>query len=243
MNICILGLGWFGAKLAKELKQKHQVSGSTRDPDKKKDFETQSINTFLLDETLTPPSIAMEADVIVLNIPPFSGQLEWFKSWVMPQKAHIIFISSTSVYGNTGVLSENDAPLPNTETGKMILSEENWIKSFSRHTIIRFGGLIGPDRHPGKVLSGKKNLISGHLAVNLIHAEDAVGFTKFVIENKVTGTFNLVAPYHPSRKEYYEAYCKEQGLALPEFLEGPEASKIISSEMVKKIYTFKRPKL
>lgn len=227
MKISIVGLGWFGSELAEVLKPQHQVLGTHRTD---------------LNESNTPSESIMDADVFVLNIPPFKNQLAWFKSWHWNKKTHVIFISSTSVYGQeAGLLDEETLPLPSTDNAQLLLQEEEWIKTFPHYTIIRFGGLLGKNRHPGKILSGRKNLNGGNHPVNLIHLDDAVEFTKLVIEQKRQGEcYNLVAPEHPTRKDFYRAYCHANELPLPEFDQDQSNGKIISSKKVSGFYQCKK---
>lgn len=224
MKISIVGLGWFGSSLAERL-EGHEVSGTHRTD---------------LNKSNTPSEKIMDADVMVLNIPPFEGQLEWFKSWKWQNKTHVIFISSTSVYGQEeGSLNESILPEPATENGKLLVTEEEWIKSFPHHTIIRFGGLLGKDRHPGKTLSGRKNIAGGNQPVNLLHLEDAVGFTNEVIAKKLTNkTFNLVNPEHPTREAFYQDYARQNNLQLPEFEKSLMEGKTITSLYVSSFYQF-----
>ena len=51
-------------------------------------------------------------------------------------------------------------------------------------TVIRFGGLIGYDRMPGKFLTGKKDLPNGDAPVNLIHRDDCVQIIYQIIKNE-----------------------------------------------------------
>ena len=240
MKISIIGLGWFGEALAEELKTQHEIFGTTRSEEKILTFSKQHIQAEKLTAVDLPSEELLSADVIILNIPPFAGQLEWFKKWPWNKKAHLVFISSTSVYGtNTGEVDETTIPLPETENGKILLEEEEWVKSFPRYTIIRFGGLIGANRHPGKFLSGRLNLSGGNLPVNLVHLQDCIGFTKLVIDKKLFGeTYNLAHPEHPSRKDYYSNYCLKHNLPLPEFSDLIENGKIISSTKVMLHYQF-----
>ncbi len=237
-RVSIIGLGWFGEALAEELKTQYEISGTTRSEEKVTAFRSHNIQAEKLTLTDLPSEQLLSADTIVLNIPPFPGQLDWLKSWKWNKKSHIIFISSTSVYGkNTGVVDELVLPLPETENAKVLLEEEEWIKTFEKFTIVRFAGLIGPNRHPGKFLSGKLNLAGGNLPVNLIHLKDCVGFTKFVINNKLSGeTYNLTSPEHPLRRDFYSEYCLKNNLPSPTFIDTYENGKIVSTEKVMKTY-------
>ena len=240
MKISVIGLGWFGMAMAQELSSLHEVSGTTRSDQKILTAQEQNIGVEKLTIINHPSENLLATDIIVLNIPPFHGQLEWFKSWPWNKESHLIFISSISVYGkNTGFVDETISPLPETENARILVEEENWIKFFPHHTIIRFGGLIGPGRHPGKSLSGRQNIQGGNLPVNLIHLQDCIGFTKLVFEKKLTNqTFNLVHPEHPFRSNYYQNYCLKNNLIAPEFIDSFENGKIISHEKVSQYYRF-----
>jgi len=237
MKISIIGLGWYGSALSQLLSNQYEVLGTTRSPSK-----LESLSAFgtvqLLDESNAPSGRLLDSEAVVLNIPPFAQQLEWFKSWEWNSNTHLVFISSTSVYGDLqGIVTEETEPSPNTENGKILLEEEKWVKSFPHYTIIRFGGLIGEDRHPGKYLSGKSDLSNGNSPVNLTHLEDCIRFTQLVLEKKIVNqTFNLVSPNHPPRKEYYKGYCKNNNLPLPHFVDSEDTGKIIAHEKVSKIY-------
>lgn len=243
MKISILGLGWFGLALGQELKGKYQVCGTTRTEEKLSSLRNFFSHVHVLNLETLPPESILDSDVIIINIPPFKGQLEWFKNWKIKKDKHIIFISSTSVYGEKQFIVDEDTnPIPDTENGKILIEEEEWIKSFDFFTIIRFGGLIGQNRHPGKFLSGRTGLGGGNYPVNLIHQEDAVQFTKMILEKKMTGeVYNLVHPNHPSRRDYYENYCRVHHLDLPHFLEQSDEGKKVSSLKASRIYSFRQP--
>lgn len=239
-SVSIIGLGWFGLPLAIELSKQYIVKGTTRSPEKLSALKEQGLYTEVLDETSSPTAELLNAEIIVLNIPPFRKQLQWFQSWPWSEKSRIIFISSTSVYGDQeGELNEKSPAIPNTENGQILLDEESWFMHFPNWTIIRFGGLIGGERHPGKFLAGRQELENGNWPVNLIHQNDCVAFTKLIIERKITGEiFNLVHPQHPTRADYYTEYCRRNNLALPNFKTSSSQGRLMSSRKVQTIYSF-----
>lgn len=237
MKISVIGCGWFGKELAQKLlHHHHQVLGTTRSQEKLDALSELGILCHLLTFPNLPHPSLMEADVVILNIPPFAAQGAWVRNWPWEKRTHLIFISSTSVYGlHQGEVDEETEPLPDSENGHFLLAEEKWVKSAPLHTIIRFGGLIGKNRHPGKQLSGRKNLKDGNLPVNLIHLDDCVNFTQMVIDQKLTGVFNLVSDNHSTREKFYGDYCKDHGLPLPEFESGSGVGKVVSNQKVKKL--------
>jgi nucleoside-diphosphate-sugar epimerase len=242
MKISIIGLGRFGSLLANNLINSHQLNGTTRSVEKQKKKLAEGICCEVLNQSLTPSESILNVDCVILNIPPFEGQLAWFKKWDWNIKAHLIFISSTSVYGEIeGLVDETTPPCPESPNAKNLFEEEQWVTTFPNHTIIRFGGLIGHNLHPGTFLSGRQNLPGGNQAVNLIHLDDCVDFTKLVVEQKIKNDiFNLVYPSHPTRQNYYQSFCKKHFLELPEFNLDPSPGKLIKSQKVESIYQFKK---
>lgn len=226
MKIKILGLGWFGLPLAESLQKKgFTVSGSVTSDEKVLHLKKTNITAEKLKYPDLPARI--DDDILILNIPPFAEELEWFKRWDISAKTWIIFISSTSV------LSKTDE--------KLKLQEE-WVRSHNEWTILRFGGLFGGERHPGKSLSGRKNLPGRLWPVNLLHLNDAVGFTETVIEKKLTGeTFSVVSDDHPTREEFYVNYCRTHNLPLPEFEPQDDSTKTpVDNSLARKYYQFSR---
>lgn len=205
----IIGLGWYGIPLALNLLQEEfNVMGSTRSVQKQKELQTLGIDATILEYPESPSESLMDADIVVLNIPPFSEQLSWFKNWNWDQKTWVLFVSSISVF-----------PTADSISAKLLEEQEAWIQSrFTNWTILRLGGLLGNGRHPGKHLSGKKNLQGRLWPVNLIHQEDAVNFTQMVIkENLKSKIYHVVSDEHPTREDFYTSYCHENNLPLPEF--------------------------
>ena len=134
-------------------------------------------------------------------------------------------------------ITENTIPNPDTESGIQLLEAEQLLQSNKNFqtTVIRFGGLIGEDRHPIQFLAGRTNLENPDGPINLIHQMDCIGIIEAIIQQDSKGneTFNAVAPYHPTRKEYYTQKAIELNLPLPEFNESkPSVGKTILSEKV-----------
>ena len=170
----------------------------------------------------------------------------------------VLFVSSTAVYADSPStalrVTEETIPNPITESGKQLLEAEHLLqsnKSFQT-TVLRFGGLIGDDRHPIHFLAGRKNLENSEAPINLIHQTDCVGIVEEILryaqnDNLVWGeTFNAVAPFHPTRKEYYTQKAIALSLALPEFEEGKiSVGKTILSDKVERVlsYQFKNTTL
>lgn len=210
MKISVIGLGWYGEPLAQELlKDGHKVSGTTRTKMKCLEFLKKGIPAEVLTPETTPTEDLLDADIVILNIPPFKDELTWFKSWRWKKDAWMIFVSSVSV--------ENK---PDSESAKELKAQEEWVKeTFSTWTIMRFGGLYGKERHPGKYLAGKKNIPEGDKPISLVSLEETIAMTKEVIELKIQkDTLTVIGKDRRSKKEFYTEYCRQNGLPLPEFI-------------------------
>jgi nucleoside-diphosphate-sugar epimerase len=247
MTVSILGCGWFGLPLAKTLLQEDNiVKGSTTSESKLDMLAEAGISPYMIrfdesNESFNPGFF--DCDVLVVSIPPKikSGQTENFLSKInsiiaainqysVPQ---VVYISTTGVYGDSGVyVDENTNPDPDTESGKLLLVTENLFKDQSafKSTIVRFGGLVGPDRHPGRFFAGKKDIANGKAPVNLIHQIDAVGIVMAIIKSThFGGVINACATDHPSRADFYRYAAAQGNYEIPEFIDELKGWKIVDS--------------
>ncbi len=114
-------------------------------------------------------------------------------------ETRFIFVSSTSVYGQTygEWVDEESVTEPGTITGKIILQAE---KSFLSHgvnnCIIRFSGIYGRSRSRllDTVASGGKVQYKPPYYMNRIHRKDCIGVLCF-IANKMIAGINLEPIY------------------------------------------------
>lgn len=253
MTVSILGCGWYGLALAKSLVNKWiKVKGSTTTNEKLSSLAEHGIEPYLINLTPTTAFIDpdfFDCDILWISIPPKAraGQGEEYLLKIkrlidlinINNVKQVVLISSTGIYGdNNSEVTELDAPKPDSESGKILFAAEelfNQQTSFTT-TIIRFGGLIGPDRDPGRFFAGKIDVPNGDAPVNLIHLTDCIGVSNAIIEKLAFGhTFNAVSPYHPTRADFYTTAALISGLEVPEFVEEKQAWKIVSSVNVEPI--------
>ena len=268
-KISILGCGWLGLPLAKRLITKgFEIKGSTTSDEKLEVLENAGITPFLISiksNKIVGDVVKFLADseILIIDIPPDlrSGNTESFIEKMQQSIPFleqstikkIIFVSSTSVYSGYNLSSdiankdafkvtENTICVPENESGIQLLASEKILMS-NKHfatTIIRFGGLIGEDRNPTKFLAGRKNIENPNAPINFIHQQDCIGIIERILEtNSWNEIYNGVAPFHPSRKNYYTQKAKEMGLEIPEFDESkPSFGKIVSCEKVQKLLNY-----
>ncbi|AFY00574.1 enzyme of sugar metabolism [Bdellovibrio bacteriovorus] len=223
----IIGMGWLGQKLSENLSQKGVENWGTRSQDfdwGRDDFPAKSCDVLFLN---TPPLVQIAPEAFVAKIP--TGDYR-----------RIIFISSISVYGHqAGRITEQAKTLPSTDSARWLVAVEMLLsKKFKDHvTVIRPGGLIGGDRHPAKSLSQSQRSCAGNAPVNLIHRDDLVQIIVAVAEAEAApSVINAVTPFHPTKKEYYSEWTAKLGIAPVQFTEMQEPAKIVSSDVLPKMY-------
>ena len=268
-KVSILGIGWLGFPLAKKLiGTGYDVKGSTTSESKLALLENNNIQPFQIElsETKIKGNIAgflENSEILIIDIPPklrsnpsenFVEKIKLLIIEIEKSKIkYIVFISSTSVYADAFPvveIDENTIPNPDSESGKQLLQTEDLLLSNYNFqtTILRFGGLIGEDRHPIKFLAGKKDVENPDAPINLIHQEDCIGIICEILNHVQHDNLilNAVSPYHPTRKEYYSQKANENDLPLPEFDESKKSlGKLINSKKVLEFldYKFKREDL
>lgn len=254
-RISILGCGWFGFAFAKRLIELgYEVKGSTTTPEKLSLLAAEKINPFLINfnaDIIIGDNEFFEADVLFICIPPKRNSTELFhypekiKSILSAadQIKQVVLISSTSVYGDGNMVADEFTEThPDTDSGKVVLLAESILKEkrAQNATIIRFAGLIGPNRNPGRFFAGKQNVPNGLAPVNLIHQTDAVGIVCQLLAKKEFGRiYNACSPNHPSRMEFYTAAAKNTDLPAPGFIEENKNWKVVESLNVPRYLDYK----
>ncbi|QPH39143.1 SDR family oxidoreductase [Pedobacter endophyticus] len=245
-TVSILGCGWFGLALAKRLiTLNYTVKGSTTSPEKLGILQAENIQPFMVNftaEAVVADLTFFEADTLFICIPPkrnsnelksYPDKINAIISAAEHRSKNVILISSTSVYGDENkIANENSETNPDTESGKMVLAAEEifMTKYPSDFTIIRFAGLIGPDRNPGRFFAGKTDVANGLAPVNLIHQNDAVGIAVEIVEKSAFGrVYNACSPNHPPKMDFYVAAARETGLEEPQFIPEKTSWKIVES--------------
>ncbi len=236
-KVAIVGLGWLGMPLALSLMSKGwQVTGTKTTEDGVEAARMCGLESYLLQLTpeLECDSDDLEAllavDALVITLPARrSGEGQDFyllavqeivDSALAQGIGHIIFISSTSVYGDAeGVVTEASPLNPVSESGRMLRELEHWLHDLPGTSvdILRLSGLVGPERHPGRFFAGKRAPHGNHV-VNLVHLEDAVAAIELLLETRGGGRlYNLSAPGHPTRSRFYPLMSRQLNLPTPLF--------------------------
>lgn len=248
-SISILGCGWLGLPLAKFfINKKYKVKGSSPSQEKLEGLKKDGIIPYHIflnpNFNETYDQNFFKSEILIINFPPkrredievfHPKQFEYLIKEINKSAVRkVIFISSTSVYADRNcIVTEIDQEVPEKSSGKALRTVEKMLieQTNFQTTIIRFGGLIGYDRKPGRFFSKTKKVANGNSPVNLIHQDDCIDVISHIIENELWGKiYNACCPEHPLRKDFYTAAAKIGGFPIPEFDNMENSFKIISSE-------------
>ncbi|WP_127959412.1 SDR family oxidoreductase [Serratia microhaemolytica] len=249
-KISIVGLGWLGMPLAQSLINRgYLVVGSKTSIEGVNAARMSGIECYQLQLTPQPSCSASElqqllqVDALVITLPAsrtIEGSENYFQAVTMLVDSalafavpRIIFTSSTSVYGVTsGIVRENSALQPVTAAARVLVKLEQWLHALPGTSvdILRLAGLVGAKRHPGRFLAGKQGVTGGALGVNLVHQDDVIAAIELLLKLPHGGhIYNLCAPQHPIKREFYPAVAKQLALPPPKFAveEQQQAGRVI----------------
>jgi nucleoside-diphosphate-sugar epimerase len=259
MTVSVLGCGWYGTALAKALIEKGVlVKGSTTSAEKLEKLADKGIIPFQVKfgsafETFDPAFF--KCDILVVSIIPkfrsgegqdYHLKLRRIIELIIRHKIKkVIYISSTGVYSDSNEeVNELTAPEPDNESGKLLAEAEQLFQNETKFktTIIRFAGLVGQGRHPGRFFAGKENIPNGKSPINLIHLDDCIGISEAIIEQDAFGhLFNACSHDHPVKADFYTRAAEQGGFAMPQFMDELNNWKVVNSIFVSSIlaYQFK----
>ena len=251
-TISILGSGWLGFPLARHfVKAGYIVKASTTSKSRMSDLKSIGIDPFIVDIDLLTSDVQtfLQANILIINIP--SKNVISFRHLVDQIEAskieNVLYVSSTSVYENIDkTITESDSGF--YSPGPLLDIEDLFIDwGSNKTTIVRFGGLIGYQRQPGRFFRSGRSVQNPESPVNLIHQDDCIGIISQIVKQNSWGEiFNCCADTHPTKREFYTRAAESIGADLPEFDEQNTGSgKLISNKKVKKLlnYKFRYPDL
>lgn len=259
-RISILGCGWLGLPLANELiRQGCKVKGSVTSEHKIPELAARGIEPFriMVTDTAVEGEDVMrflDSEVLIVNFPPsrrpdvetyHPAQIRQLcKVLALSPVKYVVFISSTSVYPDTnGPVTETEILPPVKSSGKALLKAESILRSQKGciTTVVRFAGLIGDDRLPGRFLAGKKDVRNGNAPINVIHRDDCIGLLVSMLQQRCFGdVFNACADLHPLRRDFYTKAAETIGMEPPVFDADPETTfKLIDSGKIKRALNYR----
>jgi nucleoside-diphosphate-sugar epimerase len=218
MRVGILGCGYVGLELVRQLADEHAVVGVRRSEEGCSAIEDAGGTAVRADVT-DPADLERIPDVDRLVFAASSGGrgaaaaeriyvdglrtvLEAFGTRESPP-AQLVYTSSTGVYGDHGGdwVDEETELTPTTEKTRVLAEAERLAREVApeygiRGSVVRFAGLYGPDRYRlQRYLDGP--VTEGYL--NMIHRDDAAGVVRFALES-VEAELLLAVDDHPADK-------------------------------------------
>ncbi|MBI1266721.1 MAG: NAD-dependent epimerase/dehydratase family protein [Cryomorphaceae bacterium] len=261
-KVSILGCGWYGLPLSERLvNEGYIVKGSSTRISKLGEIALSGAIPFHIALTvgMEEPRIDdfFRCDSLIVTIPPprMQGVDDWHllihrmivDRAIKNGVKKVVLISSTSVYPkNLDLAREEDAAYIESAHSKVkMLAIEDCYKNKAFSTLIlRPGGLIGPDRHPAKFLSSANVISDGKSKVNMIHRDDLIGATIHLLKHQLTGEFNICAPNHPTREDFYKAAFESVGKVSPASDGMKSSTREVSSEkLIATGFTFRNGNL
>lgn len=240
-SISILGCGWLGLPLARHLlSQGWLVKGSTTSLDKLDVMRHDGIDPFLIDLVQGDPlpQAFFQTDYLLINVPPtrLMRQVEAYHPFVDAIEesgvSKVIFISSTSVYpSENNTVSERDTDAIADGSNSLLDIERLFQRASFQTAIVRFGGLVGGTRYPGRFFNSDRPVTGARQPINLIHLVDCIRVIEKVVEkDSFPLVINGVAGTHPTKQEFYSLAAQLAGNDLPEFIEDDSPYKIVNNQ-------------
>ena len=243
-SISILGCGWLGRPLANQfLNLGYEVKGSTTSIDKLEILKSEGVYPYLIhiEELSSEVKSFLNSETLIVNITSknvcaFANLIALIRE---SQVRNVLLISSTSVYdpANYIITEETDtnkSPLARIE--KYFLKENKF-----NTTVLRFGGLFGYDRQPGRFFKNGNMVTDPDGYVNYIHRDDCIEIIAQIVRNNVwSEVFNGVTDTHPTKKEFYTYMAQIIGKEPPKFGRNTSSHfKLVSNEKLKNILNYK----
>lgn len=218
-----------------------QISGTTRDPDKKKILVERGIRAHLFDyeHPLSDPHEYLKDTTHLLISTPADDEGD--PSFLMhaqdilsiPTLEWVGYLSTTGIYGDRegGWVDESSEIRPSSKRGsRRALAEQQWFSLLTSYGLpvhsFRLAGIYGPGRSAlDSVRAGVARRINkpGH-AFNRIHVEDIVQVLRASIERPAPGQCYNLADDDPVPSHEVIAYaCALLGVAVPRLIPFEEA--------------------
>jgi nucleoside-diphosphate-sugar epimerase len=262
MRVAILGCGYVGLELARQLREDHEVVGVRRSEEGLAAVEDAGVEAVRADVT-DADALAVVPDVDALVFTASSGgrgadaardvyvgglrtAVDAFAGRDEPPD-RLVYTSSTGVYGDHDGdwVDETTRIEPTTEKTRVLAEAERVAREYATDrgldgTVARFAGLYGPDRYRlERYLEGP--VTAGYL--NMIHRDDAAGAVAFCLEEPVDEEVVLVVDDEPVDKWSFADWLADQcGVERPQKRTKAErlTADDLSEAAVRRIRTSKR---
>jgi nucleoside-diphosphate-sugar epimerase len=239
MKKLIIGCGYVGRRLAARWQQQgHEVFATTRKPERAAEFAALGWNPIICD-ILNPLAElpAVDVAVIAVGFDRRSGRtmrevyVDGLRQVLpaIPGGCKLIYISSTSVYGQTNGewVDENSETIQLESSGQVVWEAEAVLRGLRPDGIIlRFAGIYGPNRllREQALWQGKPIAARPDRWLNVIQVDDGVRAIEAAETKGKTGDIYNVADNEPvHRTDFFNHLAEQLGAPAPRFEPVPEA--------------------
>jgi nucleoside-diphosphate-sugar epimerase len=261
-RVAILGCGYVGLELGRQLRDGHEVVGVRRSDDGIEAIEDAGFEAVRADVTDAESLSAVpDADWLVfaassggrgaeaareVYVEGLRTAIDHFWSRADPPE-RLVYTSSTGVYGDhDGAWVDEETPLdPQTEKTEVLaeaerIARERPAEHGGHGAVARFAGLYGPDRYRlERYLEGP--VTAGYL--NMVHRADAAGAVRHLLAEDHREEVVLVVDDEPVEKWAFADWLAEQcGVPFPpkQTTEERLADDSLSETAKRRIQTSKR---
>ncbi|WP_255196957.1 SDR family oxidoreductase [Halorarius litoreus] len=229
MRVAILGCGYVGLELARQLRDAHEVIGVRRSDAGLEAVRETGAEGVKADVT-DGESLATVPDVDALVFAASSGgrgadaarevyvdgletAIDAFAARAAPPE-RLIYTSSTGVYGDHGGdwVDESTPIEPTTDKTRVLAEAERVATEYAAErgiegTVARFAGLYGPNRYRlARYLEGP--VTAGYL--NMVHRDDAAGAVQFILEDEIDDEALVVVDDEPVDKHIFADWLADE---------------------------------
>ena len=230
-TLLLLGFGDIAKRLSDQLREAYTIVGVRRRPNLVEGVEVHGADCRSIDDMRTVLRRQVY-EVIVITMTPSEISDEGYRKAyvdtmrillsVLEEQSYqprlIIFVSSTSVYGqqNAEWVDELSATEPTGYNGKRLLEAEGLLnQSPYKHCVVRFSGIYGPNRCRliEQVVQGYGTTKEPVVYGNRIHVDDCVGVLAHIIEKQkydVIDSLYLASDSAPSARYTVKQWLAEQ---------------------------------
>ncbi|MFL6551205.1 MAG: NAD-dependent epimerase/dehydratase family protein [Povalibacter sp.] len=245
----IVGAGYVGSRLARELAGRYDVTVTTRSAERVAELKAQGIRAVPLDldrvrlGTWLPEKLE-QAAIFYLAPPPSTGEsdlrLDRFLQLVTVPPRAFVYMSTTGVYGNTeGALVDESATVqPMTDRARRRHSAEEMTRVWCterrvRRIVLRVPGIYGPGRLPLERLRRREpTLLPEDAGIsNRIHVDDLVqACVRAAVNSDARGVYNITDGNACTATDFLDRVAALTGLPLSPRVSMDEAQLTFSQE-------------
>ena len=243
-RLLIVGCGDVGMRLLPLVRDRFRVFAVTSQPERRAALRALGATPVVadLDRPATLGRLAGLAQRVVhLAPPPGEGMLDARPRrlvGVLPAGAHVVYISTTGVYGDRGGLPtpESTPVAPRNARAQRRVDAEQVLRAWAvaaggRVTILRAPGIYAADRLPLERLHRGTPALAAEddVYTNHIHADDLARLALLALLRGLPGrVYNASDDTRMRMAEYFDAVADAFGLARPPRLPRAELAKAVS---------------